>query len=680
MKRIITFSLLCFAAISMVAKTQTATPNSKTYPITPVPFTSVKVFDGFWTPRLEASRDVTIPIAIHQSEITDRFKNFVMAAHPSDDNHPRGIYFDDSDVFKIIEGAAYSLQTFRNPQLEQKVDSIIDLIAAAQEPDGYLYTFRTMNPNNHQNKTVGEKRWVNVESGSHELYNQGHLYEGAVAYYLATGKRKLLDVAIKSADCICRAIGPNDDQLKIVPGHEEIELALCKLYLITGDEKYLRQAKFFIDMRGRTECKWEYNQCHKPITEQTEASGHAVRAGYLYCGIADVAALTGEEEYIKIIDRIWEDIVQHRLYLIGGIGSNRNAEAFGPHYDLPNETAYNETCAAIALTFLNQRLFLLHGDSKYIDVLERTLYNGLLSGVSVEGNTFFYPNPLATHGGYKRSEWFGCACCPSNICRFIPSLPGYVYAVKDQTIYANLFLSNQVQLEVDGKSVVLTQATKYPWNGDINFKVEKTAQKNFTLAIRIPGWVKNQPTPGELYSYIDNEQPKYSVSINGQQVTGTEAKGYFLISRQWKKGDEVQVHFDMPVRTVKANDKVEADRGMVAFERGPIVYCAEEVDNPHGVFTYVLPTHPKAVGEEDVVLFGKEKIIVPIEKWQSPIMEGGQHIFRVNAQRLGYDGEGYVTGQKGTLTLIPYHLWDHRGAGQMKVWFPQGVKEIELRK
>ena len=661
MNRTLFVLLACGLCLNLSAKQQKKAEH--TYPIQPVPFTSVKVSDSFWTPRMETNRNVTIPISFYQSEITGRIEHFKLAAHPSDTTTVRGACFDDSDVFKIIEGAAYSLQTFPDKKLESKVDSIIDLIAAAQEQDGYLYTFRTMNPKAAASKGIGEKRWQKVErEGSHELYNQGHLMEGAVAYYLATGKRKLLDVAIKSADCICKAIGPNPGQLKIVPGHEEIELALCKLYLVTGTQRYLDQARFFIDMRGRTECKWDYTQSHKPITEQTEAVGHAVRAGYFYCGVADVAALTGNREYVKCIDTIWNELIQHRLYLIGGIGSRHGGETFGDPYELPNETAYNETCAAIALTFLNQRLFLLHGDSKYIDVMERSLYNGLLSGVSMEGNSFYYPNPLASHGGYKRSPWFGCACCPSNICRFIPSLPGYIYAVKGRKVYVNLFLSNAATLKVEGRDVSLSQSTTYPWNGNIKVTVDKNTAGNFAMAVRIPGWVRNQPVPGNLYAYADNLQPKYVVKVNGQPAEGKMEQGYFVIERKWKKRDVVEISFDMPARVVKACDKVKDDMGLVAIERGPIVYCAEEADNPSGVFTMVLPSHPEMTLEN------------------RPSELNGIEGITVKAQHLSYSSDGFIATSPATLRLIPYYAWNHRGAGQMKVWLPQGLREIELAK
>jgi DUF1680 family protein len=658
MKRLICFFL--FASLFLLPEAKQVAVKAKGYPISPVPFTAVKVNDSFWSPRLEASRNVTIPLAFDQCEKTGHISRFYLAAHPSAANAKNhGSVWDDSDLYKVIEGAAYSLHTFPNKKLENYIDSIINLIAGAQEPDGYLYAYRTMAPKNVD--WISEKRWESVEHGSHELYNLGHLMEGAVAYYQATGKRKLLDVAIKAADCICRSIGPGKDQLKVVPGHEEVELALCKLYLVTGNEKYLRQAQFFIDMRGRTESREENIQCNIPVDQQKTATGHAVRAGYLYSGMADVASLTGNQSYINILDTIWNDLISYRYYLNGGVGANAGNEGFGKKYELGNETAYNETCASIALALFNQRLFLFHGDSKYIDVLERTLYNGLLDGVSIQGDRFFYPNPLASHGKYGRSKWFGCACCPSNVCRFIPSVPGYIYAVQDKKVYVNLFLSNQSTLNVDSRPVVLSQSTKYPWNGDVNIKIDKNAAGEFDLAIRIPGWVQNKPVPSLLYTYCDGLNAGYTVQVNGEKVESSLQKGYFVIHRKWKKGDRVSVHFDMPVRMVKADNNVEADRGMIAVERGPLLYCAEGVDNPEGVFTLVMPKAPQfqVVNCPDV-LGGITEITAPV-----------QHLSQ-NANT------GLIETSSTTLTLIPYYSWDHRGVDQMKVWLPQGIKEIEV--
>ncbi len=568
MKKLLATMLLTAVVASASAKSPKQ--QSHGYPIDPVPFTSVKVTDNFWGQRLKASREVTIPLAFSKCEETGRYQNFINAAHPSDTIKVGGLAFDDTDVYKTIEGASYLLQTYPDKKLEHYIDSVLVIVAAAQEPDGYLYTSRTMNPK-HPHEWAGSKRWEMVEDLSHEFYNLGHMVEGAIAHYQATGKRNFLDIAIKYADCVCREIGDNPGQVVRVPGHQIAEMALAKLYLVTGDKKYLDQAKFFLDKRGYTTRTDEYSQAHKPVVEQDEAVGHAVRAAYMYAGMADVAALTGDSAYINAIDKIWDNIVGKKYYITGGIGATSNGEAFGKNYELPNMSAYCETCAAIGNVYVNYRLFLLHGDSKYYDVLERTLYNGLISGVSLDGGGFFYPNPLESIGQHQRQPWFGCACCPSNICRFIPSLPGYIYAVKDRDVYVNLFMSNTADLDVAGKKLVLSQSTRYPWNGDVNIKVDKNNAGKFTMKIRIPGWVRNQVVPSDLYTYSDGKRLGYTVTLNGTPLTGELKDGYFCIDRQWKKGDQVDVHFDMEPRTVKANNKVEADRGRVAVERGPIV-------------------------------------------------------------------------------------------------------------
>lgn len=620
------------------------------YPIDPVPFTSVKVTDSFWGQRLKASREVTIPLAFSKCEETGRYENFVKAAHPSDEYKVEGYSFDDTDVYKTIEGASYSLQTYPDKQLEKYIDSVLVIVAAAQEPDGYLYTARTMNPK-HPHDWAGPERWSKVEELSHEFYNLGHMVEGAVAHYQATGKRNFLDIAIKYADCVCKAIGNGPDQKKLVPGHQIAEMALVRLYLVTGDRKYLDQAKFFLDARGYTSRKDAYSQAHKPVLEQDEAVGHAVRATYMYAGMADVAAITGDSSYIKAVDRIWENIVGKKIYITGGIGARHAGEAFGDNYELPNLSAYNETCAAIGNVYVNYRLFLLHGDAKYFDVLERTLYNGLISGVSLDGGSFFYPNPLASTGGYSRKPWFGCACCPSNICRFIPSLPGYVYAMKDDQVYVNLFLSNRAELKVNRKKLVLEQETGYPWNGDIRIRV---AQGNlpFTMHLRIPGWVRGAVLPSDLYRYADGQELGYTVTVNGEPVAGELQKGYLLIDRKWKKGDVVEVHFDMKPRVVKANGKVEADRGRVAVERGPLVYCAEWPDNDFNVHNILLNQHPS------------------FQVVERPDLLYGIHEITTDAQALSYDVAGKLAVRDVKLTLIPYYAWAHRGEGDMEVWLP----------
>lgn len=648
MRKLILACVSCLAALSLSAEKKSV-PHSG-YPITPVPFTSVKVNDSFWSPRLKASRDVTIPLAFSKCEETGRYENFVKAAHPSDDYKVGGYSFDDTDVYKTIEGAAYSLQTYPDKKLEKYIDSVLVIVGKAQEPDGYLYTARTMNPK-HPHAWAGSKRWEKVEDLSHEFYNLGHMIEGAVAYYQATGKRNFLNIAIRYADCVCKAIGDKPGQLKLVPGHQIAEMALVRLYLVTGYQKYLDQAKFFLDARGHTHRRDAYSQAHKPVIEQDEAVGHAVRATYMYAGMADVAAITGDTSYIHAIDKIWDNIVSKKLYVTGGIGARHAGEAFGDNYELPNLSAYCETCAAIGNVYVNYRLFLLHGDAKYFDVLERTLYNGLISGVSIDGGSFFYPNPLSSNGKYSRKPWFGCACCPSNICRFIPSLPGYVYAVKDGHIYVNLYMGNKAELKVNGKKVVLSQETQYPWNGDVKVKVDQ-GNGQYALNLRIPGWVRGEVVPSDLYSFADGKQTPYTVSVNGQEVKGELSKGYLTIDRKWKKGDVVTLHFDMSPRIVKANDKVVDDRGRVAVERGPLVYCAEWPDNQFNVHTVLLNQKPQF----NVVA--------------KPSLLGGIEEIETDAQALSYDKAGKLATRDVKLTLIPYYSWAHRGEGNMDVWLP----------
>jgi len=643
--------LLITGLISLSLCLQAQVKKTGGYPITPVPFTSVKVTDAFWGQRLKASREVTIPLAFSKCEETGRYKNFVMAAHPSEKNKVEGFTFDDTDVYKTIEGASYSMQTFPNKKLDKYIDSVLTIVAKAQEPDGYLYTFRTMNPN-HTHEWAGTKRWEKEEDLSHELYDLGHMIEGAIAHYQATGKRNFLDIAIKYADCAARAIGDKPGQITVVSGHQIAEMALCKLYVLTGQKRYLDLAKFLLDKRGYTERKEEYSQSHKPVVQQDEAVGHAVRAAYMYTGMADVAALTGDTAYIHAIDRIWSNIVNKKLYITGGIGATGNGEAFGNNYELPNMSAYCETCAAIGNVYMNYRLFLLHGDAKYFDVLERSLYNGLISGVSLDGGGFFYPNPLESIGQHQRQPWFGCACCPSNICRFIPSVPGYIYAVHNSDVYVNLFMSNHSDLKVNGKAVELKQSTNYPWTGDVNLEVSPKGKQDFTLKIRVPGWVQNSVVPGNLYSYTDKKSLGYTVKVNGNVVASTIEKGYFSINRAWKKGDKVEVHFDMEARTVKANPAVEADRGKIAVERGPIVYCAEWSDNDFNIFSIILNKKPtfKVERKEDL-LFGINTI-------------------QTDAQSLSYDAQGKLVTKEVKLNMIPYYAWAHRGSGDMAVWLP----------
>ena len=673
MKQLLRITMLSAIGFSMALTGFAQKKQASTgYPITPVPFTQVKVANNsFWGQRLEASRSVTIPLAFSKCESEGRYKNFENAAtHMKDPSkvfkvNGVGYSFDDTDPYKTIEGASYILQTYPDKKLEAYVDSVIDIIASAQEPDGYLYTARTQNPDNPHH-WAGKTRWSKEEDLSHELYNLGHMVEGAVAHWQATGSTKFLNIAKRYADCVIREVGPNPGQACVVPGHQIAEMALARLYLATGEKKYLDEAKFLLDYRGKTTIKHDYSQAHKPVIEQDEAVGHAVRAAYMYAGMADVAALTGDQDYIHAIDKIWDNIVTKKLYITGGIGATSSGEAFGPNYYLPNMSAYCETCAAIGNVYVNYRLFLLHGDSKYYDVLERTLYNGLISGVSLDGGGFFYPNPLESMGQHQRQAWFGCACCPSNICRFIPSLPGYVYAVKDRNVYVNLFLSNSTQLDVAGKKVALSQSTQYPWDGDIAINIDKNSVGKFAMKIRIPGWVKNQVVPSDLYAYSDNKRLGYTCSVNGVSIdTQTTEDGYLTIDRKWKKGDVVRIHFDMQPRTVRANEKVEADLGMISIERGPLVYCAEFKDNDFDIMHILHNQNPQFE-------------VIPNVDFNITAADGA-HTYKItqlatNVQQLAFDKQGRLTTADARLTLIPYYAWCHRGSGNMKAWIAQDLK------
>lgn len=664
-------------AIALTACNATAQNTDYGYPHTPVAFTSVKIAPNtFWGDRIKAAREVTIPLAFSKCETEGRYSNFVKAAHPSDDYDVRtfmSFSFDDTDVYKTIEGASYLLQTYPDKRIEQYIDSVLDIVAAAQEKDGYLYTARTINPKK-PHPWAGKQRWEVVENLSHELYNLGHMADAACAHYQATGNTKFLDIAKRYADCVIREVGPNDGQAHVVPGHQIAEMALARMYVLTGDKRYLDEAKFFLDMRGKTKHKNAYSQSHKPVTEQDEAVGHAVRAGYMYAGMADVAALTGDSSYIKAIDRICDNIIGKKYYITGGVGARHSGEAFGSNYELPNLTAYNETCAAISMVYLFQRMFLFRGESKYRDCLERTLYNGVISGMSVDGGRFFYPNPLSSDGKYAfnadnnttRQPWFGCACCPSNISRFIPSLPGYVYAVKDNSLYVNLFAANTATIRVAGKDVTLKQETRYPWDGDIAISILKNKGKDFTMKVRIPGWVRGQVVPSDLYSYADDVKTGYSITVNGKKADGNlTPDGYLSIGRHWKKGDIVRVHFDMKPRIVTANAKVTDDRGKIAVERGPLVYCAEAADN-------------NGLNTRHVLLSRRPQFSVTEGHRIANTGNSGRE-FSVtkitidNAQAAVIAGDGTLTSQTISLTLIPYYAWNHRGAGYMDVWMANTI-------
>ncbi|HUL51911.1 MAG TPA: glycoside hydrolase family 127 protein [Opitutaceae bacterium] len=627
---------------------------ARDYPVKPVPFTAVHFNDGFWAPRIEINRTVTIPFAFQKCEETGRVFNFERAAaalrgEEVKDKTPPGFPFDDTDIYKVLEGASYALSVRPDSKLDAYLDGLIAKIAAAQEPDGYLYTTRTIDPV-HPHKWAGAHRWEKEQELSHELYNLGHLYEAAAAHYQATGKRSLLNVALKSADLLDRTFGPG--KRSVWPGHQIVEMGLAKLYRITGDERYLKLAKFFLDARGPGGSP--YGQADLRVIDQTEAVGHAVRATYMYSGMADVAALTGDAAYVKAIDRIWQNVVTTKLYVTGGIGARPEGEAFGANYELPNLTAYNETCAAVGNDYWNQRLFLLHGDARYVDILERTLYNGLISGVSLDGKSFFYPNPLESEGGYQRSPWFGCACCPGNITRFLASVPGYVYAQAGDALYVNLFVGSTADIRLDsGRSVNVVQETRYPWDGGIRITVNPDQRARFAINVRIPGWAREEPVPGDLYRYHDQAAPLPTLKVNGAAVGLALDHGYVRLDREWQRGDIIELSLPMPVRLVVANGAVAADRGRVALQRGPLVYCVEWPDNPGGkVRQLTLPEAAALTSEFKADLLN------------------GVVVITGRALAQSRDAQGRAVAREQDLTAIPYFAWANRGPGEMVVWLP----------
>ena len=591
---------------------------ARDYPVQPVPFTAVTLDDEFWAPRIETNRTASIPTALQQCELTGRVGNFrraaqVLRGEPLADTKAPGYPFDDSDLYKVIEGASYALSVHPDAKLDAYVDQLIATIAAAQEPDGYLYTTRTINPA-APHPWAGKVRWEFERDDSHELYNLGHLFEAAAAHYQSTGKRTLLDVAMRGADLLDRTFGPG--KASIWPGHQVTEMGLVRLYRVTGNERYLALAKFLIDERGPTPgaktngLGLEYNQAQVRAVEQTEPVGHAVRAMYMYAGMADVAALTGDVAYVQALEKIWTNTVGGKLYLTGGIGSTGAGEAFGKPYELPNMTAYNETCASVGMDYWNHRLFLLHGDGRYIDVLERTLYNALLSGVALDGKTYFYPNPLESAGQHQRSPWFGVACCPGNITRFLASLPGYVYAHQGDAVYVNLYAAGTATIDTGaGHRVRLRQQTRYPWDGVVTLTVTPETTRTFPLRLRIPGWAREAPVPSDLYRFAGPASPPVSLSVNGVPVPIDVEKGYANVSRAWAPGDTVTLDLPMPARRVQAHPSVAADRGRVAVQRGPIVYAAEWPDNDGDVRNVVLPDDAVLASEFRPSLLGGVQVV-----------------------------------------------------------------------
>ena len=635
----------------MVTNLAVASVLSSDYPVQPVPFTAVRVTGGFWLPRQETNRTVTVPFALKQLEESKRLTNFDLAAEtlrrrnagePTFQNKPVTIFpFDDSDVYKVVEGASYSLSLHPDPALAKQLDEVIARVAAAQEPDGYLYSFRTMHPDSPAHEWVGQQRWQKDPELSHELYDLGHLYEAGVAHFQATGKRNLLDICTRSADLLWRDFGSGS--LKIAPGHEVVEMGLVKLYRVTGDERYLKLARIFLEARGPGGP--EYNQRHLRVVDQTTAVGHAVRANYLYSGMADVAALTGDRQYVSAITQIWQNMAGTKLYLTGSVGARADGEAYGADYELPAD-GYNETCAAIALMMWNQRMFLLTGDARYVDVLERSCFNGVISGVSLSGDRFFYTNPCVYDGKQKnnagfagRVPWFGCACCPPNEMRTLASLTGNFYAVSDDVLYVNFYAQSEAEVTLAGTPVKLAQTTDYPWDGRITLTVMPSEPRRFSIRVRIPGWAQGRPVPTDLYAYDDPRPAGWSVHAGGEAVHAQPDRGYVTITREWRAGDTVELNLPMPVRAVHGHPQIQATRDRIAFERGPIVYCVEAVNREY------VP--------EDLSVSPQARVATEFR----PELLGGVTVLQIDG------GAG-----RGPITAIPYYSWNNRGLAPMAVW------------
>jgi len=648
-----------------------AASGGSDYPLKPVPFNQVRLEDRFWLPRLKVQAETTVPHALGETEpAVERLQLCAAILKDGKGPLPQTHRFISSDLFKVMEGAAYTLMIKANPEVEGQLDSIIEIIGAAMQEDGYLYVSHSCgNPNP---KVMGETPYSWVVH-SHELYNLGHMYEGAIAYYRATGKDAWLKLAEKSAQHFNKVIfkgDPNYNNGKPVmqaPGHQELELALCKLYRVTGKQLYLDMAQKFLDIRGVTYCPQgegtmspTYAQQHKPVIEQTKAVGHAVRAGYLYAGMADVSALTGDMRYARAAEKIWHDIVDTKMHIFGGLGATHGIEGFGPAYDLPNRDTYNETCAAVANVFFNFRMYLMHQDAKYFDVAEVALLNNALAGISLEGDSFFYVNVLEAdgikafnHGSATRSPWFGCACCPSNLARLMPQISGYMYSHTDNEIYLGLYGSSQTEIALASGKVGIKQVTEYPFNGRIALQISPAKEQEFTLKLRIPTWVRDRFVPGDLYRYADGVKPKWALRVNGKKVTSKVHKGFASISRQWKKGDRVVLRLPMPVRYNTSIEKVTANRNRLAITRGPLVYCAEQADNGNEKvqrFFIPKPSKPKQLkldAIEEGLLKGVRRVSVP-----------GREVTEADARAT-------------TIKLIPYYAWNNRGAESMIIWIPR---------
>ncbi len=604
---------------------------------------------------METNRRVTIPHILEQNEATGRVDNFRRAAGLLEGPY-LGRRFNDTDVYKAIEAASLSLIRSPDLELEARLDELIALIAAAQEEDGYLFPARTIDPENPA-PGVGRERWIYVAVGSHELYNAGHLIEAAVAHNQATGKRTLLEVATRFADRIDRDFGPQ--ARRDIPGHEEIELALVKLADLTGESRYFDLARFFLDQRGGAhdgELYPEgtdfaiyndrlYKQDHRAVAEQSEGVGHAVRAAYLYAGMAEVSARSEAPGYGEALERIWLDVVGSKQYLTGGIGSRDTVESFGDSFELPNRTAYTETCAAIGNGLWNHRMFLSTGEARYLDVMETILYNGALSGVSATGDAFSYTNPLESEGGVGRSEYFDVACCPANLARLVAQIPGLIYGNRDSEIFVNLYVASTASLELpDAGVVVLEQDTSYPWDGTVRLRLSLERPAAFDIHLRIPGWARDLASPTDLYRFAGAAGAEPSIRVNGKVVPGSPARGFVMLSRTWRSGDEIVLELPMPARRVLAHAAVVEDEGKVALQRGPVVYAVEEIDHEGSVLDLELPFDAALVAAYE------------------PELLGGVVVIRTAAVRAG---------RRVPLTAIPYFAWANRGDGEMVVWMRQ---------
>lgn len=652
MKRIIFLAIVCLVQVNLFAQTNLQK-------IEFINFSQVNVTDAFWKPKIDKVATKTLAACIYQTEVaTPRLRNFERVASNKGEQH-EGIFYDDSDVFKALEAMAYSLKTHPNAEMERKCDEWIDKIAAAQQPDGYLNTWYTL-------KGLQDRY---TDMSMHEDYNAGHMIEAAVAYYNATGKRKFLDVCIKWADHFDALFGPGKRDW--VTGHQELELALVKLYKTTKNEKYLKLADWLLSERGKRLAKgytwtdWKdtaYAQDVLPVKEQTQITGHAVRAMYMYTGAADVAAQTGDVDYIRAMKTVWQDVVFRNMYITGGIGSAGSNEGFSQDYDLPNEQAYCETCASVGMVFWNQRMNALTGDAMYMDVLERSLYNGALDGLSLSGDRFFYGNPLASRGQHQRREWFGTACCPANIARMVASLGDYIYAKSDEGIYVNLFVGSNTSIQLPKTKVDVKMETNYPWDGKAKIVVSPEKKGKFRLSIRIPGWYKSGSVPGDLYVHGgDAFSTTPGIVINGKPVVVTNNDGYLSVYREWKQGDIVEFEFAMNTYTVTAKDSLKQNNNRIAIQRGPIVYCVEGADNNNKAWNIVLPADTKFETIDYKIMDEPVKALTA----EVPVVI------------VGEDGLSIRT-EKRKIIAIPYYTWANRGKNEMQVWLPTTIKDVKI--